>query len=230
MKTSLLIGSVMALAAVLPFQASAASVTVGSMDSGNCYPFNCNDSGTSVGPSIHYQQVYSSAAFSGPISISSIGFQSLPGFPFEVLTGDYNISFSTTAAAVGSLDPTFANNVGGDSATFFNATITGGLIGATYTISGTPFSYDPMNGNLLMDVQVSNQDLVPNGGGNGYFWADYTGTLTQRNYVLGGGGAGAGSDLGALVTTFNVPEPTQFAAVFASLGLAWAGWRRQRRA
>jgi len=28
-----------------------ASVTVGSFDDGNCYPFNCNDSGTDTGPS-----------------------------------------------------------------------------------------------------------------------------------------------------------------------------------
>lgn len=151
-----------------------------------------------------------------------------------MLTGDYNISFSTTSAAVGGLDSTFANNIGGDSATFFNGTITGGAIGATFTINGTAFSYDPGVGNLLMDIEVANQDLVPNGSGNGYFWADYTGTDTQRNYGLGA--TGTGSTVGGLVTEFNatttVPEPStlamisRFAAVFGFVRIT----RRKTRA
>ena len=54
----------------------ASSVTVGSMDGGNCYPFMCNDSGTNVGQSIDYQEAYAlppsaapspSARYPGPI-------------------------------------------------------------------------------------------------------------------------------------------------------------------
>jgi hypothetical protein len=210
---------------------ASASVTVGSMDSGNCYPFNCNDSGTNVGPSIDYQQVYAASAFPGPISISSITFQSFPGVPFEVLSGDYNITFSTTSAPVNGLDNTLANNVGPDVATFFNGHITGGPIGSTYTITGTPFNYNPMNGNLLMEVSVSNQDLIPNFDNNGYFWADYTGVVTSRIYAFNGSPDGNGNVTGALVTTFNAtttPEPSSM-LIAGVAGMAVLGFSRLRR-
>ena len=54
--------------------AFAAPITIGTAQSGNCYPFMCNDSGTSSGVSIDYQQVYTSSAFSGPVMINSITF------------------------------------------------------------------------------------------------------------------------------------------------------------
>jgi len=38
--------------------AHGATVTVGFHNTGNCYPFLCNDSGISSGQSIEYQQVY----------------------------------------------------------------------------------------------------------------------------------------------------------------------------
>ena len=34
-----------------------APFTIGSMDSGDCYPFMCNDSGTNVGPSINIRKL-----------------------------------------------------------------------------------------------------------------------------------------------------------------------------
>ena len=59
-----------------------ADVTVGTINpsTGNCYPFSCNDSGTSVGQSIDYLQVYSSSAFSGPITVTNMEWYIAPNF------------------------------------------------------------------------------------------------------------------------------------------------------
>src|SRR5664279_6207101 len=59
-----------------------ADVTVGTINagSGNCYPFSCNDTGTNVGQSIDYMQVYSSSAFSAPITVTDLRWYIAPNF------------------------------------------------------------------------------------------------------------------------------------------------------
>lgn len=211
---------------------SAAPVTVGTPDNGNCYPFMCNDSGTSSGESIQYQQVYSSSAFSGPIDISSLTFYYATAFggTEAVLHGNYDISLSTTSKPVNGLSTTLSSNIGPDNATFFDGAL-GGPYTNSFTISGTPFSYNPANGNLLVNIVVTNQDNVPNGTGNGYNEADDSGSMESRAYMLVGR-SGVVDSVG-LVTTFNAtatPEPSS--ASTAGMGmlvlLAGAGlWYRR---
>ncbi len=69
--------------------------------------------------------------------------------PGSIAPANYTISLSTTSAAVNGLDTTFANNLGADNAVFFSGVL-GGLIGPTnqFTITGTPFNYNPALGNL----------------------------------------------------------------------------------
>ena len=57
----------------------AGSLTVGTYTNGNCYPLMCNDSGTNMGITMDYQQVYASTAFSGTVNINSVTFN-LPRF------------------------------------------------------------------------------------------------------------------------------------------------------
>lgn len=202
----------------------ASAVTVGSFDSGNCYPFNCNDSGTSLGESIDYQQIYDASAV-GSITFDQITFFSWPYVaPFAVLSGDYDITFGTTTSAVGSGYPISMSNT----ATFFNGAL-GGPIGSTYSITGTPYSYNPTDGNLVMEIVVTNQANVPNGSGNSYFWADYTASDTTRAYLLTGYGTYSGT--GALVTEFTsaVPEPESYAMLLAGLGLLGLVTRRRKQ-
>jgi len=220
-----LLSALFAATSLVAVPAIAASVTVGSSDSGNCYPFNCNDSGVSVGQSIDYYQIYSSAAFSGPTSFNSISFFDYLGDGSDVvLNGSYSISFATTSAGVGSGYPVVPlSNV----QSFFNGAL-GGQSGAV-TINGATYSYNPASGNLVMHIVVNNQDLVPNGSGNGYFFADYTGSATTRAYLLSNGGPAAGT--GALVTQFGlagVPEPASWALMltgFGGMGLMLRGRR-----
>jgi hypothetical protein len=108
------------------------------------------------------------------------------------------------------------------------------LVGTTYSFTGTPYSYTPSDGDLVMEVLVDNQDNVPNGASNGYSWADYTGTDVLRAYIIGPGQCGDlcnTTELGALVTQFNaVPLPAAlplFAGDVGALGV-FSRWRRKR--
>ena len=219
-----LLGALFAASALTVVPTVAGAVIVGSNDSGNCYPFNCNDSGTNVGESIHYQQIYSASAFSGATSFNAVSFFAWAPNPGPVLNGNYKISFATTTAGLGSGYPVAPlSNV----SVFFNGAL-GGPVGSLFTVSGSGYSYNPADGNLVMDIVVTNQDLVPNGSGNGYFEADYTGASTTRAYLLGDGVQEAG--VGALVTQFGgaVPEPATWALMlmgFGGMGLMLRGRR-----
>jgi len=117
--------------------------------SGNSFPF-----GSAY--NAEYQQVYSSSAFSGAIQITDLylyntqydsGATSTP-------SGTYTVSLSTTSAGVGSLSPTFANNIGANNTQVFSGSIQqawqfGNTLDIHFT---TAFNYDPGAGNLLLDV------------------------------------------------------------------------------
>src|SRR5215471_14121134 len=76
-----------------------ADVTVGTFTTGNCYPFLCNDSGTSVGPTIDYQQAYSHTAFSGAIRITDLEFAyaAVFGGSSVMIDGTYDFYLGTSA-------------------------------------------------------------------------------------------------------------------------------------
>ncbi|HPU14840.1 MAG TPA: PEPxxWA-CTERM sorting domain-containing protein, partial [Polymorphobacter sp.] len=144
-----------------------------------------------------------------------------------VLNGNYVISFSSTTDAVGSGYP--VTNVA-NTASFYTGNL-GGAIGASFSVTGASYVFNPANGNLLMDIVVTNQDNVGNGGGNSYNKADYTGIQTSRAVDAG---SGVYSGTGALVTEFNtspaVPEPASWALMIAGFGMMGAAMRRRRTA
>jgi hypothetical protein len=206
--------------------------TIGVANSENCYPFTCNDSGIGTGQSIEYQQVYSKTAFSGPIAITWLTFfnsfaesHGFAGGP--VLTGNYDISFSVTSAPVNGLSSTLTNNIGTSLVTFFNGSLGGPVPGNTFTITGTPFAYNPANGNLLMDVVVTNQPNVPNTGSNGYFDLDNTGSKTSRAFSVTN--QTPSSDSAGLVTGFNTITPEPSSALLICGGVLAMIIRRKSR-
>ena len=223
----MLLGAALSFACLSAMPALAGP-TVGSTDSGNCYPFVCNDSGTNVGQSIDFYQIYSASQFGAGLSINSVTFFDtlFPGA--IVLNGNYDISFATTTSAVGSAYPVapLANI-----ASFFNGALSG-AVGSAFTINGSAYSYNTADGNLVMHVLVTNQDNVPNGTqlNNGYMDADYTGTATTRAYLVTGLASSAG--VGALVTQFNggVPEPATWALMLVGFGGLGAMLRSRRHA
>ncbi len=208
----------------------AVSVTVGSYDSGNCYPFMCNDSGTSSGVSIDYQQAFNSAKFSGPINITTISWENYPFVAGDyILGGSYDFYWGYSAVGLG-LSSNLASNYNG-AATYLGTGIGGFNSGPVLTLFlGTGFTYDPSLGDLILEIVVNDQDNIPNGTGNGYNWADYTGTDTNRAFCVTNSGC-YGASLGGLVTTFGgtpaVPEPGTL-VMFGSGILGLAGMLRRK--
>jgi hypothetical protein len=161
-----------------------------------------------------YQQVYSSTAFSGTISISSISFFLASSFSGNRIDSEtLLISLSTTSVAVDNLSyRNSASNVGTDVQAFGTFTI-GGISPSKLTFSGTPFTYNPALGNLLMEI-VTLSASGPQGNDFTYYDSDNSGSVTSRVC-----GQSECNENQGLVTEFDsavVPEP-------ASLGLAVLG-------
>jgi len=214
----------LAVGAALSMSASASALVIGQYDAGNCYPFMCNDSGSNVGQSFHYQQIYDGALFGGASVFDTITFFS-DGGAGTVLNGTYAISFSSTSSAVGSSYLVAGTNT----AAFYTGNL-GGAVGASFSVTGTQYAFNPANGNLLMDIFVTNQDNVSNGSGNSYNQADYTGIQTTRAVDAV---AGIYSGGGGLVTEFNatpsgaVPEPASWALMIIGFGMVGGALRRR---
>lgn len=125
---------------------------------GNIFPFG-------LGLSYRYQQVYAASEFdpSAPVLITEIRFRPdfLTGDSFSVVLPDVQVNLSTTNRALDALSPTFADNVGAD-----DTIVSDGALALSSSATGagpfefdiviplaTPFLYDPLAGNLLLDVR-----------------------------------------------------------------------------
>ena len=200
----------------------ATTLTIGSSDTLNCYPFTCNDSGISTGQSIEYQQVYAASAFSGitPFNIVTFynAFAQSSSLDGPILPGTYAINFFYTSAAVGNLDPTLASNEGALIGDFSNFVVSSPLaFNGFISFAGNTISYDPTSGtNLLMDVIVTDQAILPSDdseGPVGDLDADSGGTSNGVTMSSAFNVTGQPLDSGAypsgLTTGFTtVPEPS----------------------
>lgn len=201
------------------------------MGLGNCDPFGCPGF-LGLGT---YQQVYLSSAFPGTISIQGLTFyegQVLNGG--QPSAGTYSLSFSYTSFDPGGLDLTSpANNIGSGSQSFFSGTLpalTPEGPGNWLVLAGTPFVYNPADGNLLLTLTYSGSS-----NGSPVLYLNEAGTNTVSSSAYFGANASGGNISGGLVTGFDygpvagTPEPGSILLTLAGIGLIGVFFRRRRR-
>jgi hypothetical protein len=218
------------LLAIYLVPALADTLTIGAPGNpfdGDCAPFGCT---------VEYQQVYGAGQFSGTITITDLTFFNDNFVPGSIAPADYTISLSTTSAAVNGLDTTFANNLGANNQVFFSGAL-GGLIGPTnqFTITGTPFTYNPADGNLLLSV-TSDGDGLQFSAFLDYLSNAPAGTFSRISSFDTSGIADTVQDDTGLVTEFTysptttsaAPEPGSWPLLGPGLiAMLLVRWRRQ---
>lgn len=215
---------VFALAAVMA-PAQAQLIGGGGTPSGNFFPFG---SVPGSNPGTIYQQIYDASSWTEAVTISGISFFQFDGT--NLRSGTYTLYLSTSARTVGSVNPLstsdYDSNRGPDNALFGTFVLGGAMLDGTLTFTGTPFTYDPALGNLLLDLRIS--DAGPNPTDPARFQLRNAVPFFSRAHNFSS--ALPYNESFGLITEFNsvpVPEPSTW--LLFGLGVAGlACWRGAR--
>lgn len=207
------------------------------LGTGNCDPFGCPGFfGLTT-----YQQVYLSSAFPGQISISGLSFYEGLHNGGTPAGGNFTLSFSYSTDAPGDLSLSNPNdNIASGDESFFSGalpSLTREGLQNVLVLNGTPFVYNPADGNLLVTVTVTGaKDQSPllyleeAACGPTTVCPPGSSLVTSNAYF---GKANGGNTVGGLITGFDyttitssVPEPGSFLLILGGAGLVL--YRRQR--
>jgi hypothetical protein len=204
--------------------AQAATVSFGAT-SGN-YTGDCTPSCTP-----QFQTIYSASAFgSAPVEITGISYYLASSYAPNIQ--NYTISLSTSKNSVANISYDFAANIGSDVAQFYSGVPTAPAEGGWVTFSGTPFVYDPTQGDLLVDIEHPWSDfaLLSSYDGSSY------GDGVSRVYSFSPTGGAQGSDQGYNIATqftigpvAGVPEPATWAMMLVGVGAVGGALRSRRK-
>jgi hypothetical protein len=196
---------------------NAVSTVVGSGNDVSRYAFGLDPAAaTSAFPDFAaggtYQQVYASNAFSGPVTITQIAFAPNARLTSGAGTATYNfkIALSTTATGPGGLSTNLAANRGASPIQVFSGPFTATITDSDnfdVVIDITPFTYNPADGNLLLEV-VFNSPTQFTGGSVLYFNAGFS-PSTSRAANPSGSAGGAFTDGFGLQTRFTTKGSAQ---------------------
>ncbi len=218
-KTATTVAAVLLAATYLACAPASALIIGAPATGGNFIPFG------SIAGYPEYQQVYASTDFSGATTIEDLEFYTHSGTG-KPNTGVVKITLSTTSAAVNGLSTNLSQNFGSSKTVVYDTTLPAVQNGVLTIALSAPFTYNPADGNLLIDL-VEN---TPYTGGPSFAFNGASAGLFSRGYsdqtipVANNSG---------LVTGFTVavPEPSTWAMmVLGFAGLGFAGYRASRRA
>src|ERR1044072_6230151 len=193
-----------------PASAVNGTLTIGANDNNSRYPIGLDPSanGTSF-PNFQaggtYQQVYAKTAFTGPVTITQIALASheLTSNP-GTANYDFNVSLGVTAAAPDARSTNTAATRAPQMVPVFSGPLTANITdGAQFdvVINVTPFTYDPADGNLLLELNF-NAPVQFSGGSLLYFRAGAD-SRTSRAANPAGVVGGAFVDNFGLLTRFT---------------------------
>jgi hypothetical protein len=195
--------------------ASAALVIGAPGNGGNFIPFG------SIAGFPEYQQVYASSDFSGTITIDDLEFFTVAGGTGTPNPGIFTISLSTTSAPVNGLSTNLSLNIGPDNTTVYNATLPAVQSGALTIPFSTPFTYNPADGNLLVDLVAA----TPYTGGPAFEFNSIANGVFSRAYS---GMTIPVANNSGLVTGFSTPVPEPSTLAMMAFGFAGLGLVRRR--
>jgi large repetitive protein len=214
------------------FSASAVNgtFTIGANDNNSRYPIGLDPSanGTSF-PNFQaggtYQQVYAQSAFSGPVTITQLAFASheLTSNP-GIANYDFNVSLGATAASPNALSTSLAANRGPQLVPVFSGPLAANITdGAEFDvlIDITPFTYDPANGNLLLEINF-NAPVQFSGGSLLYFRAG-SDSRTSRAASPAGIAGGEFTDSFGLQTRFTTTTTSPAEVTLGNLAQTYDG-------
>jgi hypothetical protein len=199
-----------------------------------------------VKPVVHIQQVLGGGQFPGPIVITGLRLRAAAGTgPVSFSYPSLKITLSSTRAFPNTLNghtlpsTTYANNVGPDAVTVYNAPLAVSSRGCRagpclFDIAvpfSTPFSFDPSQGRLLVDLVTSSATGTPTGSLDGVVFINSTvstvatisGDPTAATGTLALGGVVIGLDTRSLSGSFGFLIQTSLANPSNDVGAAMLG-------